>query len=254
MCHIREQFIPPECKQIPVEIKRNKSNPKALLRCTPDMAFVYCFMFTFTIIKRGVQQDCKKAWRHIGFIPDLDQRPKSESAYISSSNAQRGRSTRNYHRCWNTLFEEFYKIQNQKEGMNVLLRIGNHVIEVQAFFPVAIIMGDAKSNDTLTCRVPNDDQPRMSRACYTSFTDCCKHDHLCVWVEKEDQEELLKQSAESELAQDKDLLSDLKCVSTIHCESLIFHMDFGNNKYGQFRACTAVPCMFRIGFTIGTYS
>jgi hypothetical protein len=47
-------------------------------------------MFTLTIIKRGVQQDCKKAWRHIGFIPDLDQRPKSESAYISSSDARRG--------------------------------------------------------------------------------------------------------------------------------------------------------------------
>jgi hypothetical protein len=54
-------------------------------------------MFTFTIIKRGIQQDCNKAWRHIGFIPDLDQRPKSESIYNSSYDARRGRSTRNYH-------------------------------------------------------------------------------------------------------------------------------------------------------------
>jgi hypothetical protein len=63
------------------------------------------------------------------------------------------------------------------------------VKEVVAFCPVAIIMGDAKSNDTLTC-IPHYEQPRMSRACYTSFADCCKHDHECTWVEKEDQEGL----------------------------------------------------------------
>jgi hypothetical protein len=177
--------------------------------------------------------------QHIGFIPDLDQRPKSESTYNSSNDARKGRSNRNYHQCWNTLFEPFYKIQ--KDGLNVHLRIGDHAKEVVAFFPVAIIMGDAKSNDTLTCRIPHYEQPRMSRACYTSFADCCKNDHHCTWVQKKDQEELSKRSSDPDSAKDKDFLAELKAVSTIRCELSLFKIDFGSNIYGQFRACTVDP-------------
>jgi hypothetical protein len=65
------------------------------------------------------------------------------------------------------------------------------VKEVLAFFPVAIIIGDAKSNNTLTCCIPlHYEQPKMSRTCYTSFANCFKHEHQRIWVEKEDQEEL----------------------------------------------------------------
>jgi hypothetical protein len=136
----------------------------------------------------------------------------------------------NYHQCWNTLFEPFHK--NQKDGLNVHLHIGDHVKEVLAFCPVAIIMGDAKSNDTLTCCIPHYKQPRMSRACYTSFADCCKHDHQSV--EKEDQEELSEQSSDRDSAKDKDFLAELKSILTIWYESSLFKMDFGNNIYGQF--------------------
>jgi hypothetical protein len=102
-------------------------------------------------------------------------------------------------------------------------------------------MGDAKSNDTLTCRIPHYEQPRMSRACYTSFADCCKHNHQCTWVEKEDQEELSERSSNPDSAKDKEFLAELKSVSTIRCQSSLFKMDFGSNIYGQFRACTVDP-------------
>jgi hypothetical protein len=196
-------------------------------------------MFTFTIIKRGVQQDCKRAWRHIGFIPDLDQRPKSESAYSSSNDARRGRSTRNYHSCLRVLLQPLYALQ--KTGMNVFLRIGNYVKEVQGHFPVAMIIGDAKSQDALCCRVPHYDQPRMSRACYTSFSDCCKPDHKCVWVKQKHQEQLSSRCADPQSRKDPIFLAKLRSVSTVRCSSSLFEMDFGDNLYGQFRACTVDP-------------
>jgi hypothetical protein len=43
MRHIREQFIPPECKQIPVEMERDEGDPEASLRCIPDTVYVYRF-------------------------------------------------------------------------------------------------------------------------------------------------------------------------------------------------------------------
>jgi hypothetical protein len=196
-------------------------------------------MFTFTIIKRQVQHDCIKAWRHIGFIPDLDQRPKSESAYSSSSDARRGRSNRNYHRCFHTLMKPLYELQ--KTGMKVLLRIGDHVKPVHAHLPVAVIIGDGKSQDTLCCRVPHYDQPRMSRACYTSFADCCKPQHKCVWVKQEEQRALSNQCAHPDSATNKELIAHLKSVSTVRCESSLFQMDFGSSLHGQFRACTVDP-------------
>jgi hypothetical protein len=196
-------------------------------------------MFTITIIKRGVQQDCKKAWRHIGFIPDLDQRPKSESAYSSSNDARRGRATRNYHHCWKTLLQPLYELQ--KTGLKVYLRIGDHIKNVHAYIPVAMIIGDAKSNDTLTCRVPHYEQPRMSRGCYTSFADCCKHDHKCVWVKQKEQHPLSTYSGNTQSVSDRVFHAKLKKVSTVRCESSLFEMDFGSNPHGQFRACTVDP-------------
>jgi hypothetical protein len=129
----------------------------------------------------------------------------------------------------------------QKKGLNVLLCIGEHLKEVNAYFPVAMIIGDAKSNDALTCRVPHYEQPRMSRACYTSFEDCCNPDHKCKWVTREQQEKLSERSANPDSAKDKVFLAKLKSVSTVRCQSSLFQMDFGSNPYGQFRACTVDP-------------
>jgi hypothetical protein len=83
-------------------------------------------MFTLTILTRDVQQNCEKAWRHLGFIPDLD---KIIGADKSTSNDpfHRGRSVRNYHKCLDFVFEELIKLQ--EDGMTVYLQIGDHSIK-----------------------------------------------------------------------------------------------------------------------------
>jgi hypothetical protein len=82
----------------------------------------------------------------------------------------------------------------------------------------------------------------MSRACYTLFADCCKPQYKCVWVkQEEEQHDLSTLCAHPDSAKDKELIAQLKSVSTVRYASSLFQMDFGSNLHGQFRACTVDP-------------
>jgi hypothetical protein len=177
-------------------------------------------MFSLTIINRNMQNQCDKAWRHIGFVPDLDKHSKSEKKF-SGGKGRKGRPTYNYHRCWSALLEPL--IQLQKDGMTVYMRIGNLLRKVlKAFFPISIITGDAKSNDMLCCRVAHYNQARMSRACYTSFDDCNNYQKHCKWGLQEDQKILLEHCMEPGASDDEDLEMALREVSTVRCYSSLF--------------------------------
>jgi hypothetical protein len=64
-------------------------------------------MFSLTILSRDVQQNCEKAWRHLGFVPDLDKIVGADESTTSDP----------YHR--GRIFEEL--IELQQTGMNVFL-------------------------------------------------------------------------------------------------------------------------------------
>jgi hypothetical protein len=203
-------------------------------------------MFSLTIINRSMQNQCDKAWRHIGFIPDLDKRSKSDKKF-SGGKGRKGRPTRNYHRCWFALFNPF--IQLQKEGMTVYMRIGDMLRKVKAYFPIAVITGNAKSNDMLCCRVAHYNQARMSRACYTSFDECNDYQKRCEWVRQDEQKLLLEHCMEAGASDDEDLEMALREVSTVRCYSSLFLLDFGDNPHGQYLACTVDPMhMFESGW------
>jgi hypothetical protein len=195
-------------------------------------------MLTLTIIKQSVQQKNFNAWKHIGFIPDLDQRSKAEKKYASNNEERKGRRpTRNYHRCLDAVLQAFNKIQ-EEGGMDVFVRIGPYIKKVRAKLPVAIIVGDAKSGDLWTCRILHHKQNRMSRACYTPVEKCSDHRVICRWVKQSEQEKLLRGCMELGKEKDATLREKLKLHSTIRCYSCLFRMDFGANPHGQFRACT----------------
>jgi hypothetical protein len=193
-------------------------------------------MFTLTIIKQSVQQKNTNAWKHVGFIPDLDQLSKAEKKYASNNEERKGRPTRNYHRCLDAILNEFLELQ--KEGLDIVLRIGQYLKLVKVKLPVAIVVGDAKSGDLWTCRILHHKQNRMSRACYTPVEKCSDHQVVCRWVKQSDQEELLRDCMEPGKEKDMVLREKLKLNSTVRCYSCLFRMDFGANPYGQFRACT----------------
>jgi hypothetical protein len=194
-------------------------------------------MFTLTIIKQSVQQKNYNAWKHVGFIPDLDQRSKAEKKYASTNEERKGRPTRNYHCCVDAVLHEFLKLQ-EEGGMDVFVRIGPYVKLVKAKFPVAIIVGFAKSGYLWTCRVLHHRQNRMSRACYTPSDKCSDHRVVCRWVKKSEQEKLLRGCMDPGKEKDLALRDKLKMNSTVRCYSCLFRMDFGANPHGQFRACT----------------
>jgi hypothetical protein len=203
-------------------------------------------MFSLTIINRNTQNQCNKAWRHIGFIPDLDKHSKAEKKY-SAGKGRKGRPTRNYHRCWSALLDPLIQLQN--EGMTVYMRIGSLLRKVKAYFPVAIIIGDAKSNDMLCCRVAHYNQARMSRACYTSFDDSNNYQKRCKWVWQDEQKLLLEHCMEAGASDDEELEMALREVSTVRCYSSLFSLDFGDNPHGQYLACTVDPMhMFESGW------
>lgn len=203
-------------------------------------------MFSLTILSRDAQQNCEQAWRHIGFIPDLD---KLVGADNSTTNNQfyRGRSVRNYHKCLDVILEPL--IELQKTGMTVFLQIGDFYRKLHAYFPVALVVGDAKSNDTWCCRISHYNQPRMSRACYTPFEECNNPWVECEWVTRKEQESLQRKLLHPGSEADADLLKELRDVSTYRCWSSLFQVDFGSNPYGQFRACSVDPMhMFEGGW------
>jgi hypothetical protein len=193
-------------------------------------------MFTLTIIKQSVQQKNFNAWKHIGFIPDLDQRSKAEKKYASNNEERKGRPTRNYHRCLEAVLMDFLSIP--KDGLELFVRIGPYVKLVKVKLPVSVIVGDAKCNDIWCCRVLHHNQNRMSRACYTPADKCSDHLVVCRWVKQSDQHELLKGCMEPGAEKDKKLQERLKKYSTIRCYSCLFRMNFGANPHGQFRSCT----------------
>jgi hypothetical protein len=198
-------------------------------------------MFSLMILSRDVQQNCEKAWQHLGFVPNLDKIVGVKKS-TTSDPFFRGRNVRNYHMCTDFIFEELIELQNT--GMTVFLQ--RSVVKRHAYFPISIFVGDGKA---FCCWIAHYNQPRMSRACYTSFEDCNNMEVKCQWVLHKDQEELQRRLLTDGAEQDDELKDQLRNVSTYRCWSSMFQLDFGSNPHGQFLVCTVDPMhMFEGGW------
>jgi hypothetical protein len=113
-------------------------------------------------------------------------------------------------------------IELQQMGMTVFLQIGDYVVKRHAFFPVSIFVGDGKSAYNLCCRIAHYNQPRMSRACYTSFEDCNNVEVKCQWVLRKDQEELQRRLLQDDAETDDELKEQLRDDSMYRCWSSMF--------------------------------
>jgi hypothetical protein len=195
-------------------------------------------MFSLNLLTCDAQQNCERAWRHLGFIPHLDKLFGADNS-TTSDPFYRGQSTRNYHKCVDVIIGPLVELQ--KTGMPVFLQIGKYVWKVHAYFPVSVFVGDGKTNYSLTCRVSHYSQPRMLRACYTPFEECNNPDFKCTWVKRAEHETLQKKLLADGAEHDDDLIQELRDVSAYRCWSKMFKVDFGSNPNGQFLACTVDP-------------
>jgi hypothetical protein len=195
-------------------------------------------MFSLTILNRDTQQNCERAWRHLGFIPDLDKIAGYDNS-TTSDPYNRGRSNRNYHKCMDVITGPLKELQ--ETGMLVHLQIGDYCRAIHAKFPIAVFVADGKCADTLTNRISHYNQPRMSRACYTSFEQSNDPSHKCKWVLQKDQKKLQLQLLEEGASTNEELINELRQTSTYRCWSNMFLLDYGRNDNGQFLACTVDP-------------
>jgi hypothetical protein len=200
-------------------------------------------MMTFTLFTEPVRNQTFRAWRPIGYIPDLEQGSSSEKR-IGSNPAHRGRKCRNYHACQGVVLSSLEKLIT--EGIVMYLTLGTEARKVHLKFSVALYMGDGKSSDMLCCRVPNYKQARTSRACYVSFENLgtprdpdSHHDSVdCHWVLQKEQRKLLVGCQEEGKEEDSKLRSQLAKVSTIRCDSPLFRLCYGGSPFGQYMACS----------------
>ena len=135
-------------------------------------------VFTVGILKREIRNQ-PRAWRCLGYIPDLEQKSSAVKAAARSTIPGKGIGIRNYHNVLRMILESFYAAQ-QKRPLYVRLRIGQFVGEVSARLPLAFVIGDGKNRDTLTGRYGSYvSQNRISSPCHTRQEGCDSHSTQC---------------------------------------------------------------------------
>jgi hypothetical protein len=124
-----------------------------------------------------------RAWRILGFIPDLQL---SSSAFKKSARSRlmgKGIGERNYHTCLGVVLHSYIECQSlakeENGGLKAWLCIGDRVKAVNLVVPLCFVTGNAKSGDTLCGRFGGYNTKRMSRACHVSLKQCDDPNHQC---------------------------------------------------------------------------
>lgn len=195
-------------------------------------------MLTTIVLNEKARNKTDLSWRHLGFIPDLDQKSRAAKDIERGNPIGKGMSCRNYHACLEVVLRSLHVLQ-AAGGFTHRFTLGSVTKTVRVWCPVAFIIGDTKSQDNLCCRVANyQEQPRTCYACYTSFEDLSSETSKCRYVTQKEQWDLLDGCMEPGRECDATLALQLKETSTIRCFSnAMFKLNFGGSVFGQFGAC-----------------
>jgi hypothetical protein len=117
----------------------------------------------------------------IALLPDLDAQSSAVKTSTRTKQANKGISICNYHKCLKVALQSLSETQ-QRGGMRTFLCLGDDVRERTVWVPLAFILGDAKSQDTITGRYGGHNCIRMCRVCYVSFEESDNPEHVCQWV------------------------------------------------------------------------
>jgi hypothetical protein len=140
-------------------------------------------LFTTSVISLHKRQS-NRAWRPLGFVPDLCARSSAVKEVAAQNDNSKGRSHRDYHRCMEVILKSL--VEAQRDGVFVQLCLGDYLKTVRLHIPVAFVINDAKSADMLCGRYGGYSKGRISRSCLTTFEDCSDTTGLCRYVVKSD--------------------------------------------------------------------
>ena len=145
-------------------------------------------LFTTSVISWKQRQDVR-AWRPLGFLPELYGKSSAEKESASNTVAGHGRSQRDYqHACLDKILESLKAIQ--KKGFIYRLRLGDQVKWVRIYVPVAFVINDGKSADMLCGRYGSYSGGKISRACDVDFQECNNTEHKCCYIRQAEMQSL----------------------------------------------------------------
>ena len=144
-------------------------------------------IFTFGIFRRHVRNR-PEAWRILGFIPDLEAKSSAVKKKATQTQATKGLSCRNYHKCLSVVLESFKRTQKQKV-FDWHLRLGSYMMRCNLRFPLCFVIGDAKSQDVQCGRFGGYKTKRMSRKCCQPYQKCGDPNATCRFVDAKSMDE-----------------------------------------------------------------
>ena len=129
-------------------------------------------MITLNIFKQEIQNQCYRAHRLLGYIPDLDQKSLAQKRQGKKPGSA-GRAYRNYHACLKVILNSLEKVC--RDGFDYHLTLGKQARLVQIVVRVAIIMGNGKRGILCVAALPIISNPAPVEVVIRPLTNCPLH-------------------------------------------------------------------------------
>jgi hypothetical protein len=159
-------------------------------------------MFTTALLKNCVREN-PRAWRHLGLVPDFEEKSKARRASYTMKAASKGRAQRNYHGALAIVLESFIKAQ--EHGILHLLALGKTAKVLSLQCPLAFVITDGLGADAIVGRMGTtgrkDGTGRRCRGCDCDTANHSDPYHQCNQLQQEIMEDmyLRAQSSDTEI-------------------------------------------------------
>jgi hypothetical protein len=199
-------------------------------------------LLMFPLILNVKARNKPTSCRVIALIPDLEAKSSAVKESSKSSNAKMGMAIRNYHKCLEVALSS-YKNAQEQGGINCFVRLGNDIRYKTCKIPLAFVLGDAKSQDTLCGRYGGHNTPRLCRACDIKFEMADNTTVQCQYLESH----IFSNDVDTYLDNNKDPSVRASAFQRLHAMSQhavknAFHsIDMCNNPRGIYGATPHDP-------------
>jgi hypothetical protein len=136
-------------------------------------------MITSTLLSEKAREDFTN-WITLGLIPNLKSFSSAENSLRRNRVCGMSITERDYHLCLQTILEPLIALQREQPVFRA--RRGDLVGDYRHILPIAAVMGDNLSSDTLCARIKNHTETsiRMTRRCLTTSCESDRCPHRCI--------------------------------------------------------------------------
>jgi hypothetical protein len=174
-------------------------------------------MFTTALLKNPVREN-PRAWRHLGLVPDFEEKSKARRASYTTAEASKGRAQRNYHGALAIVLESFIKAQ-EGAGIPHALKLGKMTKILSLQCPLAFVITDGLGADGIVGRMQStlrtDGTGRRCRGCDCDCDQAHQADpyHQCNQLQQAEMERMYHRTQSSDKETVKKAKKDLYAIS-----------------------------------------